>query len=158
MQTNVRARWIITAILAIFGLVVLMLPGFLRSGRLAAIQPRQLSFRGEGVAPFDSAAPDSSRIARALASVPDPELGLSILELGLVHSLAVTDSGTVQVALALTTPACTEGANIARAALDAIVRVPGVSSARVRIDPNAVWDPARASEGIRHRLGLLLKQ
>lgn len=152
--------------MVVLGLALILLPRFLRSRNPAtALGLWQMTFRAAGKFPADtsgaagsligSSPPDSSRIARALALVPDAELGLSIVELGLVESVATDDSGRVRVVLVLTTPACPYGADIARAALDAVVSVPGVRSAEVRIDPKAVWDPARASEDARRRLNLL---
>jgi len=156
LRPDPAARRLITSLLVIAGLALVLLPWFLRRNRLPVTsRPWQVTFQAAGSAPADSAAPDSGRIVRALASVPDPELGVSVVELGLIENVALTDSGRVKVTLVLTTPGCPYGADLARAALDAVLRVPGVSFAEVRIDPNAVWKPARVSDEVRRRLLLI---
>lgn len=58
--------------------------------------------------------PDSSLLMAALGGVVDPELDLSIVELGLVESLAVDTAGNTRAVLILTTPECPFGPMIAR--------------------------------------------
>lgn len=159
-------RGIATGLLVVVGLVLILLPRLVRPRSLVSLHiSRPLTFRATGINPVTNyktadvwtapTCPESSEIARALATVPDPELGLGIVELGLVESIAVGDSGRIRVVLILTTPVCPYGPGIARAALDAVVRVPGVSSAEVAVNPHAAWDPARASEEVRRKLGLV---
>uniref|UniRef100_A0A7C4CD64 DUF59 domain-containing protein n=1 Tax=candidate division WOR-3 bacterium TaxID=2052148 RepID=A0A7C4CD64_UNCW3 len=164
MPPGGRARLFATLFLVIAGLSLVALPRFLRSRHIASFSGlRPIAFRAAGLAPFcrpdtNASCPDSTRIAQALASVPDPELPLNIVELGLVQKIATDASGRVEVVIGLTTPLCPYGAELARAALDAVVRIPGVCSAVVSVDPQAVWDPARVSEEIRYRLSLIPRQ
>jgi metal-sulfur cluster biosynthetic enzyme len=57
----------------------------------------------------------------ALREVRDPEVGISIVDLGLVYEVTV-DAGSVYVALTMTTPACPLSGYIAEVAEDAIRR------------------------------------
>lgn len=50
--------------------------------------------------------PSAGEVRAALESVLDPELGVSIVELGMVRDVAVTAEGLVRVGVALTTAAC----------------------------------------------------
>ncbi len=64
-------------------------------------------FAAPSSATFDYAGPDDLRapIAAALARVVDPELSLSIVDVGLVYGVAVAD-GRVHVLLTMTSAAC----------------------------------------------------
>ncbi|QFU14821.1 metal-sulfur cluster assembly factor [Microvirga thermotolerans] len=73
----------------------------------------------------------------ALANVMDPEIGLSLVDLGLVYR-AVVGGDAVEVALTLTTRACPLGEMILDEARDSLAqRFPGHS----RIDVRLVWEP-----------------
>jgi metal-sulfur cluster biosynthetic enzyme len=76
------------------------------------------------------------RARDALRSVVDPELGLDIVDLGLVYRVAAEADGAIAVEMTLTTPGCPVSESLpaeARAVLAAALPVP------VRVD--VVWDP-----------------
>ncbi|MDP8967134.1 MAG: iron-sulfur cluster assembly protein, partial [Actinomycetota bacterium] len=50
--------------------------------------------------------PTQEEIRSALARVIDPELRRSIVELGMVRSIAISDAGAVDVTVSLTTAGC----------------------------------------------------
>ncbi len=50
--------------------------------------------------------PTEERILEALKEVVDPELGLDVVNLGLVYGIQVDDKGDVTIDMTLTTPAC----------------------------------------------------
>ncbi len=92
-------------------------------------------------------------VRAALQRVIDPEVGMNIVDLGLVYGVAVTPD-TVRVDLTMTTPACPMGEMIfddAHEALAALV------PANVNIDLALVWDPPwspdRMSPHARERFG-----
>ena len=49
------------------------------------------------------------RLEEALKTVVDPEVGLNIVDLGLIYGLDVDDEGDVQLELTLTSPGCPVG-------------------------------------------------
>ncbi len=79
----------------------------------------------------------TEEVRTALRRVVDPEVGMNIVDLGLVYDVIITDN-KLQVDLTMTTPACPMGEMIlddARKALKALV------SEGVEIELNLVWDP-----------------
>lgn len=84
-----------------------------------------------------AALPDIDTLRDALRSVIDPEVGMNIVDLGLVYRLAIEDD-TVLVDMTMTSPACPLGDLITE-------EVEGVLSkclpAGTRIDVHLVWEP-----------------
>jgi metal-sulfur cluster biosynthetic enzyme len=87
----------------------------------------------------------------ALKNVMDPELGLNIVDLGLVYGVDV-DRDTVEVTMTLTTPGCPLHTAIARGAQTAVRNLPGVEQATVNVVWDPPWTPERMSPEARARL------
>lgn len=97
--------------------------------------------------------PSSADILDVLRQVIDPEIGLNIVDLGLVYKADVRD-GHVHVALTMTTPACPLGESISDEAKAAIQQhVPGVTSVTVDLVWEPPWQPSMMSDAARARLG-----
>jgi len=77
------------------------------------------------------------QIWRALESVMDPEIDLSVVDLGLVYDVSVTAEGDVSVAMTLTTKGCPMSQALTKSVEKAVSELPGVTSIRVDL----VWDP-----------------
>jgi metal-sulfur cluster biosynthetic enzyme len=95
---------------------------------------------------------DTDAIWQALASIPDPEFGISIVDLGLIYSVECTD-GNARVVMTLTTPSCPSGGWMQEGAQAAVERVPGVSCARVEMTFEPRWNPEMLSATARRQLG-----
>lgn len=97
--------------------------------------------------------PTSSDIRAALRSVIDPEIGINVVDLGLVYE-AESDHGHVRVAMTMTTPACPLGESLSREAETAIrQKFPGLASVTVNLVWEPAWDPSMMSAAARERLG-----
>jgi metal-sulfur cluster biosynthetic enzyme len=97
--------------------------------------------------------PDQETIITALKTVQDPELGINIVDLGLVYTIQ-TREDEVDVEMTLTTPACPAGPEILRNAVTAIEALPDVSKANVRLVMSPPWSPERMTEDARDELGM----
>ena len=79
----------------------------------------------------------TDRVRGALRLVVDPEIGINIVDLGLVYRVEVAD-GDARIDLTMTTPACPLSEYVSTSAGDAVRReVPEVH----RVSINLVWDP-----------------
>jgi metal-sulfur cluster biosynthetic enzyme len=86
-------------------------------------------------------------------NVIDPEIGINIVDLGLVYEIAVED-GTPEITLTLTTPACPLGPIIEQEVDLALRDLPGVASKpRVNLVWQPPWDPSKMSEDAKLELG-----
>lgn len=97
--------------------------------------------------------PDRQRVEQALAGVVDPEIGLSITDLGLVRGIDV-EEGRCKVTLTLTSASCPMGGLIVDDATQAVQRAlgPGVDC-RVELQLDPPWSPDAMSERARQLLG-----
>jgi len=87
-----------------------------------------------------------------LQNILDPELGIGIVDLGLVEEVSVEEDGKVRITLILTSPACPMAQEIAREIRRKISRLEGVKKVQVRIDRHRLWSWERMSEEARRRL------
>ena len=93
-------------------------------------------------------------VREALQNVFDPELRMSIMELGLVYDVDV-DDGTVKVTYTLTTPACPLGPVIDGQIQDVLMDLPGVKDVDVEVTFSPPWDPrTMASDEVKMQLGI----
>lgn len=91
--------------------------------------------------PLDLAAlfsnePDPELLRDLLRDVIDPEIGINIVDLGLVYDVSLPGEGAVTITMTLTTPGCPLGGYITDSINDALADVPGVTG----IDVQIIWD------------------
>ena len=91
-------------------------------------------------------------LTEALRSVIDPEIGLNIVELGLIRNIDVSDPDKVKVTMILTTPFCPYGPQIIEQVRVVIHSVVG-QSGEVEIGTE-LWDPSMMEEGAGGDWGL----
>ena len=92
-----------------------------------------------------------AQIYDALYEVYDPELGVNVVDLGLVYDVEV-QGGAVDVAMTMTTPGCPMHEAITEGAQAAVEAVAGVRQARIHVVWTPPWDPSRMSEAGRREL------
>lgn len=100
--------------------------------------------------------PTSASVLEALRPVMDPELMISIVDLGLIYGVDVgEDGGRVEVRMSLTSPGCPIGPEL-MAAVDHTARlVPGVEDVHVQLVWDPPWDPTKmASDEAKEQLGI----
>lgn len=99
-------------------------------------------------------APSYDTLREKLAEVMDPEINMSIVELGLVYDIQY-DAGTVYVTMTLTSPGCPLGPVIRGEAYAKLKELPTVKDVDVQIVWNPPWDPrTMASEDVKMQLGI----
>lgn len=96
---------------------------------------------------------DQDTILKALRTVMDPELGVNIVDLGLVYTIQTRDT-EVDIEMTLTTPACPAGPQILGDATKALEAVEGVTKAHVKLVMSPPWSPEKMSDEARDELGI----
>lgn len=92
-------------------------------------------------------------IREALRAVKDPELGVNIVDLGLVYDIEVQESGVAKITMTLTSPGCPAGGQILSGAKNAAEEVVGVDAAQVNLVWKPFWTPDRIDPKVRAALG-----
>ena len=94
----------------------------------------------------------NERVRENLKAVIDPELGLNIVDLGLVYDVDVED-GKATVTMTLTSPGCPAGGMIMGGAQEAANSTDGVDEAEVKLVWKPFWTPDRIDPEVRAALG-----
>lgn len=94
----------------------------------------------------------SDAVERGLRDVIDPELGINIVDLGLVYGIDVQPTG-VHVRLTMTTPACPLGEHIVRDAEERLEAIGDLGVIQVELVWDPPWEPSRMSDEARRLLG-----
>lgn len=89
----------------------------------------------------------------ALKGVTDPEIGMNIVDLGLVYQVVVTDDGEAQITYTLTSIGCPAGAQIEEEIRQAAAGVEGIESVTSELTMQPAWGPDKMSELARSALG-----
>ncbi len=90
-----------------------------------------------------------------LKPVQDPELHMSLVDLGLIYTCLHGDSGEAKVQMTLTSPGCPAGDYLVNAVKTRLTEHAEVKAADVQIVWDPKWDPqTMASEECKETLGL----
>jgi metal-sulfur cluster biosynthetic enzyme len=95
---------------------------------------------------------DSDAVTKCLRQVQDPELGLNIVDLGLVYDVEV-EEGNVHVKMTLTSPGCPAGHEIMSDADRVIRMLDGVTDVEIELVWEPFWTPERIDPRVRAFLG-----
>jgi metal-sulfur cluster biosynthetic enzyme len=102
----------------------------------------------------DDAGPTTERILDALKQVVDPELGINIVDLGLVYDVTVSGGGDVDIQYTLTTMGCPIGPMIEDQMRAFLAPVDGVNEVRPEMVLRPPWTPEMMSDEAKAALGV----
>jgi len=96
------------------------------------------------------------QVREALKSVTDPEIDISVIDLGLIYGIEIDEERkSVKLRMTLTSPMCPAGPEILAAAEMAVRRIKGVELAEVELVWTPPWDPyTRCSDEAKPLLGI----
>lgn len=105
-------------------------------------------------APNGDGAADTNAILEALRNVFDPELGINIVDLGLVYDVQVDAEGGVDITYSLTTMGCPIGPMIEDQMRQFLAGVHGVEEVRPEMVLRPPWSPEMMSDEAKAALGI----
>ncbi len=109
-------------------------------------------FKTEGVEKMDQELKDS--IMGALEMVVDPELGIDIVNLGLVYDVEMDEAGVATVTMTLTSMGCPLAGTIVDQVKAALADLPEVKDSEVNIVFNPPWSKDKMSRYAKIALGV----
>ena len=92
-------------------------------------------------------------VFEVLRQVEDPELGMDIVDLGLVYEVEMEDS-TAKVTYSLTSMGCPAGPLIAQDIDSAIRQVEGIENVELELTFDPPWTPDKMSDDAKFILGI----
>jgi metal-sulfur cluster biosynthetic enzyme len=98
--------------------------------------------------------PATEAVLDALRNVFDPELGINIVDLGLVYDVQVDAEGGVDITYSLTTMGCPIGPMIEDQMRQFLAGVPGVGEVRPEMVLRPPWSPEMMSDEAKAALGI----
>ena len=96
--------------------------------------------------------PEREEVLDALRVVEDPELGMDIVDLGLVYDVGI-DDGNVRVEYTLTSLGCPVGPMIEEQIRETVSAMPGVEGVETELTWDPPWTPEKMSDDAKFILG-----
>ncbi|MFA5830998.1 MAG: metal-sulfur cluster assembly factor [Candidatus Paceibacterota bacterium] len=93
---------------------------------------------------------NKEKITAALKNVKDPEIGLDIVELGLIRKITPDDEG-VEILMTLTSPFCPFADSLITQVEKEVRKLDGAGAVRVEITFDPPWEP---TPELKEKLGL----
>ena len=94
-------------------------------------------------------------IITVLDNIFDPEIPVSIYELGLIYDVKIRDKNDVKVIMTLTSPSCPVAESMPEEIREAVQKIKNVKSVEVEVTFEPPWDKSMMSEEAKLELGFL---
>ena len=95
------------------------------------------------------------KIIEKLQTIFDPEIPVSIYELGLIYEINILPINNVQIAMTLTAPGCPAAQSLPVEVDQKLREIEGVNDVHVSVTWTPAWDKSRMSEVAQLELGWL---
>jgi metal-sulfur cluster biosynthetic enzyme len=83
------------------------------------------------------------QVLERLRSLLDPELGLNVVDLGLVESIRIEDNGQVFLSMLVTSPGCPLRETLRMGAFYLLSAMEGITKAHVEVVDHVTWTSDR---------------
>jgi metal-sulfur cluster biosynthetic enzyme len=97
--------------------------------------------------------PDQALIYEKLKQIYDPEVGINIVDMGLIYSLDIAEN-RVEITMTLTSPGCPAGPQILSQVDSQVKTLDGIEDVDIKVVWSPPWSPDMLSEEARDQLGI----
>ena len=94
------------------------------------------------------------KVIECLKTIYDPELPVSIYELGLIYEIDILPINNVQIVMTLTAPGCPAAQSLPIEVDQKVRQIEGVNDVYVSVTWKPAWDKSRMSEAAQLELGM----
>ena len=126
--------------------------GFGGGLKAAAAAAGSASFLQPSVRSYAEEMPTKDEVVEALRAVEDPELGMDIVDLGLLYDVEI-DGPKIKVIHSLTSMGCPAGPMIQEDIVNVASAVEGVEEVEIELTWEPPWTPDRMSDDAKFILG-----
>jgi metal-sulfur cluster biosynthetic enzyme len=116
-------------------------------------QDKELQTADEGPPANEDGSDLRDRVREALRQVNDPELGINVVDLGLIYDVSI-EGDTVHVEYTLTTMGCPIGPMIEEQIRQVIEPIEGIENVDAEMTLTPPWTPDKMSEEAKASLGM----
>lgn len=95
-----------------------------------------------------------ARVQEQLETVIDPELGIDIVNIGLVYDIELFEGGLCEIKVTLTTMGCPFGDVIEEDIKNAVSVLPEIEETQVKFIWYPVWNPSKMTRYAKIALGM----
>lgn len=93
------------------------------------------------------------KVKEALKKVIDPEIGLSIVDLGLIYDIKIDKNSNIFIKMTLTVPGCPLANFLTYQTEEVVKQLEGVNSVKVELVWDPPWNPSMMSKEAKRILG-----
>ena len=93
-------------------------------------------------------------ILTKLNNILDPDIGIGLVDLGLIYKITITKS-EVEILMTLTTPACPFAEAFEKAIAKKLAEIKGIKKVFIKFTFDPPWSKDKISEEAKIKLGLL---
>ncbi|HEY1201262.1 MAG TPA: iron-sulfur cluster assembly protein [Niastella sp.] len=95
------------------------------------------------------------KVIEVLQTIYDPELPVSIWELGLIYEINVLPIDNIQIVMTLTAPGCPAAQSLPVEVDQKVRQIEGVNDVHVAVTWTPAWDKSMMSEAAQLELGFM---
>ena len=95
------------------------------------------------------------KVIEVLQTIYDPELPVSIWELGLIYEINVLPINNIQIVMTLTAPGCPAAQSLPVEVDQKVRQIEGVNDVHVAVTWTPAWDKSMMSETAQLELGFM---
>jgi FeS assembly SUF system protein len=95
------------------------------------------------------------KVIEKLQTIYDPEIPVSIYELGLIYEISILPINNVQIVMTLTAPSCPAAQTIPVEVDQKLREIEGVNDVHVAVTWTPAWNKSMMSEAAQLELGFL---
>ena len=94
-------------------------------------------------------------IINVLDNIYDPEIPVSVYELGLIYDVKISEDNDVKVIMTLTSPSCPVAESLPEEIKGAVQKIKTIKSVEVEVTFDPPWEKSMMSEEAKLELGFL---
>ncbi len=95
------------------------------------------------------------KVIEVLQGIYDPEIPVSIFELGLIYEIDILPINNVQIVMTLTAPGCPAAQSLPVEVDERVRELEGVNDVHVSVTWEPPWDKSKMSEAAQLELGFM---